>query len=160
MEDDQEEQEYVEAKTFSHANGFLFQTLVLTERSFVNAGRNLILYWIRVVMVTAMAMMVGTTWWDLPLSQSAVQDRFSVMFFTVAFLCYMSVASIPAFIEDKVVYDRETSNAMYGVLPYVISNNLPNQNPSPMPIIDRAVVMSVEHILSSKLALRIESRWN
>jgi ABC-type multidrug transport system permease subunit len=71
-----------------------------------------------------MALMVGTTWLDLPMDQSAVQDRFSVLFFTVAFLCFMSVAGIPAFIEDKAVYDRETSNAVYDVLPYVISNTI------------------------------------
>jgi ABC-type multidrug transport system permease subunit len=34
----------------------------------------------------------------------------------------MSAAGIPSFIEDKAVYDRETSNAVYDVLPYVLSN--------------------------------------
>jgi ABC-type multidrug transport system permease subunit len=71
-----------------------------------------------------MAFMVGTTWFDLPLVQSAVQDRYSVFFFTIAFQCLMSAAGIPAFIEQKEVYDRETSNAFYDVLPYVLSNTL------------------------------------
>jgi ABC-type multidrug transport system ATPase subunit len=39
-----------EQKKFHHANGWLFQSAILTERSFVNAGRNLVLYWIRVAM--------------------------------------------------------------------------------------------------------------
>ena len=37
-------------KRFRHENGWIYQSLVLTERSFLTAVRNPILYWIRVAM--------------------------------------------------------------------------------------------------------------
>lgn len=36
----------------------------------------------------------------------------------------MSVAAIPAVIEDKLVYDREQQNGSYSISPYVVANTL------------------------------------
>jgi ABC-type multidrug transport system permease subunit len=71
-----------------------------------------------------MGIMVGATFWALPQDQTSIRDRFAVIFFGVVFLSMMSIAGAPAFIEDKLVYDRETSNAMYDVLPYVFANTV------------------------------------
>jgi ABC-type multidrug transport system permease subunit len=71
-----------------------------------------------------MAIFTGTIWLNIGTTQSEVQDRFSVHFFAAAFLCSMTIAVIPAFIEEKNVFDRERRNASYGVLSYVLSNTL------------------------------------
>ncbi|CEO95409.1 ABC transporter domain-containing protein [Plasmodiophora brassicae] len=107
-----------------YAAGILTQTYVLTERSFKNAGKNLLLYWIRAAMFLCMAILMGTTFWDVGLLQTEVQDRFSAHFFAVAFLCFMSVASIPGILEEKSVVDREILNGAYNVTSFVITNTL------------------------------------
>lgn len=111
-------------KPMKHVNPIWYQSYILTERAYLNASRNVLLYWVRVGMYICMALLMGTTWYDLGTSQSEVQDRFSVHFFAGAFLCFMSVAGIPAIIEDKQVFDREKSNGTYSIIAYVISNTL------------------------------------
>eukprot|EP00121_Abeoforma_whisleri_P015531 Awhi_evm1s14305 len=107
---------------FSYANNWFMQTVVLTERAFVNAMRNILVFWVRAAMYLAMAILMGTTWLSLGTDQNEIQDRYSVHFFTVAFLCFMAVAAIPAIIEDRSNFLKERSNGAYGVLPYVLAN--------------------------------------
>jgi ABC-type multidrug transport system permease subunit len=52
----------------------------------------------------------------------AIQDRISVLFFSVAFLTFMSIAAVPAFIEDKLLFVRERMNGAYRCL---VSSLLP-----------------------------------
>jgi ABC-type multidrug transport system permease subunit len=98
------------------------QTLVLSQRSCVNGRRDVLVYWIRAAMYVAMAILMGTCWWDVGTHQDQIQDRFSCHFFAVAFLCFMAVASIPAVIEDKANFDKERANGAYDVLPYVLNH--------------------------------------
>lgn len=42
----------------------------------------------------------------------------------MAFLCFMSVASIPGILEEKSVVDREILNGAYNVTSFVITNTL------------------------------------
>ena len=51
-------------------------------------------------------------------------DRLSVHFFSVAFLGFMSVAGIPAFLEERQVFVRERLNGQYGPGPYVLAASL------------------------------------
>lgn len=105
-----------------HPNSFLYQTGVLTNRSVLNALRNPVMYWIRLAMYIAMALLVGSAWYKIGTFQDSVQDRFSVLFFSIAFLSFMSVSGIPAFLEERFIFIREYTNGYYGVGPYVLSN--------------------------------------
>lgn len=51
-------------------------------------------------------------------------DRLSVHFFSVAFLGFMSVAGIPAFLEERQVFMRERMNGLYGPGAYVLANSI------------------------------------
>jgi hypothetical protein len=107
---------------------------VLVSRNFRTAYRNPITYWIRIVMYVALALLMGTTWyfpnrcvnqrWKLGNSQRQIEDRLALMFFSVAFLSFMSVAGIPAFLEDRLVYLRETRDNVYKPGPYVLANTI------------------------------------
>jgi ABC-type multidrug transport system permease subunit len=71
-----------------------------------------------------MAFLMGTTWWRMSLDQKTVQDRLSAIFFTIAFLAFMSVAGIPALLEERLVFYKERANRLYSVGPYVLANTL------------------------------------
>ncbi|KAJ3295413.1 hypothetical protein HDU76_006838, partial [Blyttiomyces sp. JEL0837] len=76
---------------------FWTHTAILSKRVYLNYTRNLIAYGVRLV-----------------------------HFFSVAFLSFMSVAGIPAFLEERSVFVRERHNGLYKTGPYVLANTLVN----------------------------------
>ncbi|KAJ3286822.1 hypothetical protein HK104_008864 [Borealophlyctis nickersoniae] len=100
------------------------KTVVLVERSLINYRRNLIAYGVRMGMYVGMGLMLGLVWINLGQSQERLQDRISVHFFSVAFLAFMSVAGIPAFLEERSVFLRERANGLYGPGAYAIANTV------------------------------------
>ena len=78
----------------------------LLHRGFVNANRNWIYYWVRIVLFGALALVSGTIWQNTGTATDDVQNRLGILFFGIGFPCFMSVASIPAFLEERQVPDR------------------------------------------------------
>ncbi|KAF7373135.1 ABC transporter domain-containing protein [Mycena sanguinolenta] len=101
-----------------------WNTMVLSERTAVNYSRNLLAYGVRAGMYAGMGIMLATIWIHLGTSDSKINDRLSVHFYSVAFLAFMSVAGIPGFLEERAVYFRESKNGLYTTLPFVLSNTL------------------------------------
>ncbi|CAG8527463.1 4839_t:CDS:2 [Ambispora gerdemannii] len=110
--------------TNRYARNFFAQTGILVARSFKNAMRNVLMFWIRVAMYVCLALLMGSTWWQVGFKQENIQDRFSAHFFSVAFLAFMSVAGIPGFLEERLVFQRERANGFYSVGPYVLANTI------------------------------------
>ncbi|EJD54483.1 P-loop containing nucleoside triphosphate hydrolase protein [Auricularia subglabra TFB-10046 SS5] len=100
------------------------QTGILIHRTFLNYTRNLLAYGVRVGMYIGMGVLLATVWVNLGTAAVKINDRLSVHFFSVAFLGFMSVAGIPAFLEERHVYMRERMNGLYGPGPYVLANSL------------------------------------
>ncbi|KAI0789359.1 P-loop containing nucleoside triphosphate hydrolase protein [Abortiporus biennis] len=103
-----------------------WNTLVLSERCLLNYSRNLLAYGVRLGMYAGMGLMLATIWIRLGTSDSKINDRLSVHFYSVAFLAFMSVAGIPTFLEERAVYYRETKNGLYTTLPFILSNTFVN----------------------------------
>ncbi|KAH9476836.1 ABC transporter G family member 11 [Psilocybe cubensis] len=103
-----------------------WHTAVLSERTTLNYLRNLLAYGVRVGMYGGMGLMLATIWIRLGNSDSIINDRLSVHFYSVAFLGFMSVAGIPSFLEERAVYYRESKNGLYSTLPFLLSNTLVN----------------------------------
>lgn len=72
----------------------------------------------------AMGLLMGLVWFRIGYGQQQLQDRFSVYFFSVAFLGFMSVAGIPSFLEERQVFMRERANGLYGCLSHTIANTV------------------------------------
>jgi hypothetical protein len=45
-------------------------------------------------------------------------------FFGSAFMSFMAVAYVPAFLEDRATFIKERANGMYGATPFIIANFL------------------------------------
>ena len=113
------------AKGSRYARGVAYQTYVLVKRSFLNAFRYFPLYWIRIAMYLALALMMGLVWFDLNHQvQERIQDRFGLFFFSTAFTAFMSISAAPALIEDRVIAMRERANSKYGTLAYFLANTI------------------------------------
>ncbi|GAA5850639.1 hypothetical protein JCM9279_006370 [Rhodotorula babjevae] len=102
----------------------LRKTLVLSHRNVLNYARNVLAYGIRLGMYIGMAFLLATIWVNLGWSASKLNDRLSVSFFSVAFLGFMSVAGIPAFLEERAVFIRERANGLYSPGQYLLATTL------------------------------------
>ena len=100
-------------------------TSTLFERALLNAAKNPLSYWVRVIMYAALGVLMATNWLNQDAhDQKTINDRLAAIFFSVAFLSFMSVAGIPAFLEERLVFVREIASGFYGVEAWIISNTL------------------------------------
>ena len=75
-------------------------------------------------MYSGLCFCLGTLYWQIGETTSDVQDRISILFFVSAFLTFMSVAGMPAFVEERSIYIREHMNNHYYTSAYTIANFL------------------------------------
>ncbi|GAA5862294.1 hypothetical protein JCM8547_007591 [Rhodosporidiobolus lusitaniae] len=102
----------------------LARTAVLMHRNSLNYSRNLLAYGIRLGMYIGMALLLALVWIRLGWSGDKLNDRLSVHFFSVAFLGFMSVAGIPAFLEERSVFVRERANGLYSPAEYLLAQTI------------------------------------
>uniref|UniRef100_A0A3Q7FB92 ABC transporter domain-containing protein n=1 Tax=Solanum lycopersicum TaxID=4081 RepID=A0A3Q7FB92_SOLLC len=108
----------------SHAN-FKTQCLVLTRRSTVNMFRDPGYYWMRFVVYVAIALSLGSIYYNVGSNYRSIEERGLMVAFVVSFMTFMTVGGFPSFVEEmKVVFQRENVNGHYGCLAFVIGNTL------------------------------------
>nr|ACN27668.1 unknown [Zea mays] len=103
---------------------WLKQLRTLTSRSFTNMSRDLNYYWLRIIIYIVMAICLGTIYYDVGTSYTAIQARASCGGFVSGFMTFMSIGGFPSFIEEMKVFTLERQNGHYGVAAYIISNFL------------------------------------
>lgn len=67
---------------------------------------------------------MGTVWLRLGSDQSDIQPFINAIFFSAAFMSFMAVAYVPAYLEDHSVYKKEKSNGLYGAGEFTVANFL------------------------------------
>eukprot|EP00211_Chloroparvula_japonica_P004367 CAMPEP_0119121132 /NCGR_PEP_ID=MMETSP1310-20130426/1893_1 /TAXON_ID=464262 /ORGANISM="Genus nov. species nov., Strain RCC2339" /LENGTH=651 /DNA_ID=CAMNT_0007110671 /DNA_START=84 /DNA_END=2039 /DNA_ORIENTATION=+ len=103
----------------------LVQTYYLMRRTLANYIRDPAIFLARIGMYSLLALVMGLLYLRMDGNDAGtIQDRISVLFFSVAFLSFMSVASIPAFLLEREIFVRERRNSYYSVLPYALSHAL------------------------------------
>ncbi|KAK9423095.1 putative P-loop containing nucleoside triphosphate hydrolase protein [Seiridium unicorne] len=98
--------------------------LTLLHRSFIKSYRDVVAYGIRIAMYFGLAVMMGTVWLRLSTDQSSIIPITNGLFFGSAFMSFMAVAYVPAFLEDRLQYVKEHHNGLYGATELIISNFL------------------------------------
>ncbi|KAF3386971.1 Arginine--tRNA ligase, cytoplasmic [Penicillium rolfsii] len=99
-------------------------TAALLHRLFIKSYRDVIAYGIRIVMYLGLAIMMGTVWLRLHPSQDYIQPFINAIFFGSAFMSFMAVAYVPAYIEDRATFIKERANGLYGATPFMVANFL------------------------------------
>jgi hypothetical protein len=107
--------------THDSANPLLIP-LTLIHRSFIKSHRDVVAYGIRIAMYMGLAIMMGTVWLRLAPIQSNIQNFTNAIFFGGAFMSFMAVAYIPAYLEDLALYTKERANGLYGPTAFMVAN--------------------------------------
>ncbi|EPS38778.1 hypothetical protein H072_7486 [Dactylellina haptotyla CBS 200.50] len=97
---------------------------ILLHRSFVKSYRDVFAYGVRIAMYLGLAIMMGTVWLRLSTHQDSIQPFVNAIFFGSAFMSFMAVAYVPAFLEDRASYVKERNNGLYGPAAFIIANFL------------------------------------
>ncbi|XPS99179.1 hypothetical protein M3J09_008359 [Ascochyta lentis] len=105
----------------SSANPLLLP-LTLIHRSFIKSYRDVVAYGIRVAMYLGLAIMMGTVWLRLSPTQANIQAFTNAIFFGGAFMSFMAVAYIPAYLEEEAMFRKERANGLYGPTAFMIAN--------------------------------------
>ncbi|KAI9806631.1 MAG: hypothetical protein M1825_006088 [Sarcosagium campestre] len=104
-------------------NAFIIP-LVLLHRSWIKSYRDVVAYGIRIVMYIGLAILMGTVFLRLNTTQTNIQPFINAIFFGSAFMSFMAVAYVPAFLEDRATFAKERANGLCGPLAFTISNFL------------------------------------
>lgn len=94
----------------------------LLLRMFIKSYRDVVVYGIRIAMYMGLAIMMGTVWLRLPITQDSIQPFINAIFFGSAFMSFMAVAYVPVFLEDRATFVKDRANGLYGALPFLIAN--------------------------------------
>jgi hypothetical protein len=81
-------------------------------------------YWSRIAIYIVVSICVGTIYFDVGTSYTAIFARASCGAFVSGFMTFMSIGGFPSFVEEMKVFYRERENGHYGVTVYVLSNFL------------------------------------
>ncbi|KIW94214.1 uncharacterized protein Z519_05530 [Cladophialophora bantiana CBS 173.52] len=95
---------------------------VLLQRSWVKAYRDIVVYEIRVIMYLGLAILMGTVFLRLKSTQDYIQPFINAIFFGSAFMSFMAVAYVPAFLEDLATFTKERANGLVGPLAFMVAN--------------------------------------
>ncbi|TDZ71817.1 ABC transporter G family member 11 [Colletotrichum trifolii] len=111
-----------EAEEEEERPGMASLVITLLHRSFIKSYRDVVAYGIRFAMYTGLAIMMGTVWVRLSTSQESIIPLTNAIFFGGAFMSFMAVAYVPAFLEDRFQYVKEHHNGLYGATALLVSN--------------------------------------
>jgi len=90
----------------SNGNSILMATGTLLHRSWIKSHRYILMYGVRFFMYLGLAILIGTVWLRLPPIDYNMQAFANCILFASAFMSFMAVVYVPAFIEDRMVFQK------------------------------------------------------
>ncbi|EGR44131.1 uncharacterized protein TRIREDRAFT_82626 [Trichoderma reesei QM6a] len=96
--------------------------IILVHRSWIKSYRDVMAYGIRIAMYLGLAILMGTVFLRLKTEQAYIQPLINAIFFGGAFMSFMAVAYVPAFLEDLNTFRQERANGLVTPLSFMIAN--------------------------------------
>ncbi|KAI9125444.1 hypothetical protein K1719_004060 [Acacia pycnantha] len=103
------------------ANSFLTETWILIRRNFINIRRTPELFLSRLMVLTVMGFMMATMFKNPKQNVQGITNRLSFFIFTVCLFFFSSNDAVPAFIQERFIFIRETSHNAYRASSYTIA---------------------------------------
>ncbi|KAF7509405.1 hypothetical protein GJ744_008128 [Endocarpon pusillum] len=100
----------------------LLVPVTLLHRNWIKSYRDVLTYGIRIAMYLGLALMMGTVWLRLQSGQEYIQPFINAIFFGSAFMSFMAVAYVPAYLEDRSTFIKERANGLYGATSFLVAN--------------------------------------
>ncbi|KAL1213710.1 ABC transporter G family member 17 [Cardamine amara subsp. amara] len=108
----------------SYVNPWWIETIILAKRYMINWTRTPELIGTRVFIVMMTGFLLATVYWKVDNSPRGVQERLSFFSFAMATMFYSCADGLPAFIQERYIFLRETAHNAYRRSSYVISHSL------------------------------------
>ena len=102
-------------------NSFLAETWILMRRNFINIRRTPELFLSRLMVLTIMGFMMATMFHNPKDNLQGITNRLSFFIFTVCLFFFSSNDAVPAFIQERFIFIRETSHNAYRASSYTIA---------------------------------------
>ncbi|MED6125221.1 ATP-binding cassette sub- G member 1 [Stylosanthes scabra] len=100
---------------------FLTQCLVLMRRSSLRLFRDLSNYWLLLVVFIAVAISMGSMFYNIGSSNGSIQGRGSLLTFLLSTLAFMAlIGGFAPLMEEMRVFERERLNGHYGIIAFLI----------------------------------------
>ncbi|PSS30633.1 ABC transporter G family member 17 like [Actinidia chinensis var. chinensis] len=103
------------------ANSFFSEIWVLMRRNFTNIYRTPELFLSRLVVLTVMGFMMATMFKNPKHNLQGITNRLSFFIFTVCLFFFSSNDAVPAFIQERFIFVRETSHNAYRASSYTLA---------------------------------------
>lgn len=103
------------------ANSYLREVLVLMRRNFTNIWRTPELFLSRLMVLTIMGILMATMFTKPKADTQGITNRLSFFIFTVCVFFFSSNDAVPAFIQERFIFIRETSHNAYRASAYVVA---------------------------------------
>uniref|UniRef100_A0A251T6Y3 Putative ABC-2 type transporter family protein n=1 Tax=Helianthus annuus TaxID=4232 RepID=A0A251T6Y3_HELAN len=102
-------------------NSFFTETWVLMRRNFINIKRTPELFLSRLMVLTIMGFMMATMFKNPERTMQGITNRLSFFIFTVCLFFFSSNDAVPAFIQERFIFVRETSHNAYRASSYTFA---------------------------------------
>ncbi|KAJ4840427.1 hypothetical protein Tsubulata_009268 [Turnera subulata] len=103
------------------ANSFISETWILMRRNFTNILRTPELFLSRLMVLTFMGILMATMFKNPKADLQGITNRLSFFIFTVCLFFFSSNDAVPAFIQERFIFVRETSHNAYRASSYTIA---------------------------------------
>ncbi|KAL5988406.1 Cystathionine gamma-synthase [Asimina triloba] len=108
------------------ANSFFPETWTLMQRNFINIRRTPELFLSRQMVLTVMGVMMATMFMHPDNDMQGITNLISFFIFTVCLFFFSSNDAVPAFIQERFIFIRETSHNAYRASSYTIAGLITN----------------------------------
>lgn len=103
------------------ANSYLAEIWILMRRNFTNIRRTPELFLSRQMVLTVMGVMMATMFANPKQNSQGITDILSFIIFTCSLFFFSSNDAVPAFIQERYIFIRETSHNAYRASTYTVS---------------------------------------
>lgn len=102
-------------------NSYITEIWILIRRNFINIRRTPELFLSRLMVLTFMGFMMATMFHNPRKDLQGITNRLSFFIFTVCLFFFSSNDAVPAFIQERFIFIRETSHNAYRASTYTIA---------------------------------------
>lgn len=110
--------------TVETANNYFYESFLLFMRNLTNIIRTKELFLARIGAVCGFGFLVGSLFYRRPETDVGVTERVAYLVFSIAFFCYTSLESLPIFLAEREIFQREYSRGAYRAFSYVTAVTL------------------------------------